>query len=91
MAQQTRKWNPGDAANAFVRVILSDAWTMLGGVNEDEWQKTLAWFRARCPEAARVVHHAQALARVPSPRRHTACLLLHALRNGYLRYGEGPC
>ena len=64
MAQQTRKWNPGDAANAFVRVILSDAWTMLGGVNEAEWQKTLAWFRARCPEAARVVHYAQALARV---------------------------
>ena len=47
MAQQTRKWNPGDAANAFVRAILSDAGTMLGGVNEDEWQKTLAWFRGR--------------------------------------------
>ena len=57
MAQQTRNWNSGDAANAFVRVI----------------------------------HHAQALAGVPSPRRHTACLLLHALRNGYRRYGEGPC
>ena len=58
MAQQTRKGNPGDPANAFVRVILSDSGTMLGGVNEDEWQKTLAWFPGRCPEAARVVHPA---------------------------------
>ena len=48
MAQQTRKWNPGDAANAFVRVTLSDAGTMLGGMNEDEWQKTLDWFGGRC-------------------------------------------
>ena len=23
--QQSRRWNPGDAANVFVRVILSDA------------------------------------------------------------------
>ena len=48
MAQQTRKWNPGDAANAFVRVILSDAGTMLGGMKDDEWEKTLAWFAGRC-------------------------------------------
>ena len=30
VAKQTRKTNPGDAANAFVRVILSDAGAMLG-------------------------------------------------------------
>ena len=48
MAQQTRKWNPGDAANAFVRVILSDAGTMLGGMSDDEWQRTLGWFDGRC-------------------------------------------
>ena len=48
MVQQTRKWNPGDAANAFVRVILSDAGTMLSGMNEDELQKTLDWFGGRC-------------------------------------------
>ena len=48
MAQQTRKTNPGNAANAFVRVILSDAGTMLGGMSEDEWQKTLDWFGGRC-------------------------------------------
>ena len=48
MAQQTRKWNPGDAANAFVRVILSDAGAMLGGLTETEWDETLGWFDGRC-------------------------------------------
>ena len=48
MARQTRKWNPGDAAIAFVRVILSDAATMLGGLKDDEWEKTLDWFARRC-------------------------------------------
>ena len=47
-AQQTGKWNPGDAANAFVRVILSDAGTMLGGMSDDEWQRILNWFDGRC-------------------------------------------
>ena len=32
----------------FVRVILSDAGTMLGGLTEDEWWKTLEWFDGRC-------------------------------------------
>ena len=48
MAKQTRKWNPGGAANAFVRVILSDAGTMLGGLTEGEWRRTLDWFGGRC-------------------------------------------
>ena len=48
MAKQMRKWNPGDAANAFVRVILSDAGTMLGGLTEGEWRRTLDWFGGRC-------------------------------------------
>ena len=48
MTQQTRRWNPGDAAHVFVRVILSDAGTMLGGLTEDEWWKTLEWFDGRC-------------------------------------------
>ena len=41
MAQQTRRWNPSDAANAFVRVILSDAGAKLGGLTEQEWARTL--------------------------------------------------
>ena len=48
MAKQTRKWNPGDAANTFVRVILSDAGTLLGGLTETEWKTTLDWFEGRC-------------------------------------------
>ena len=48
MARQTRKWNPGDAANAFVRVILSDAGARLGGLTETEWDRTLDWFGRRC-------------------------------------------
>lgn len=48
MAQQTRKWNPGDAANTFVRVILSDAGAKLGGLTEPEWNRTLDFFAGRC-------------------------------------------
>ena len=49
MARQIRKWNPGDAANVFVRAILSDAGTVLGGFTEDEWEQTLEYFEGRCP------------------------------------------
>ena len=48
MPRQTRRWNPGDAANSFVRVVLSDAGELLGGLSEDEWQRTLAFFDSRC-------------------------------------------
>ena len=48
MAQQTRQWNPGDAANAFVRVVLSDAGAWLGGLTETQWEETLRWFGGRC-------------------------------------------
>ncbi len=48
MAQQTRKSSPGDAANTFVRVVLSDAGARLGGLTETEWKETLRWFGERC-------------------------------------------
>ena len=48
MAQQIRRWKPGDAANTFVRVILSDAGAKLGGLTKQEWDRTLAWFGGRC-------------------------------------------
>lgn len=48
MSRQTTKWNPGDAANAFVRVILSDAGVKLGGLTEAEWKRTLDFFGGRC-------------------------------------------
>ena len=72
MAQQTRKWNPGDAANVFVRVILSDAGALLGGLTDDEWRATLDWFDGRCaytneelPEGRAEQDHA-----VPMNRKH---------------------
>ena len=48
MAQQTRRKNPGDAANVFVRVILSDAGVRLGGLTDTEWDETFKWFGGRC-------------------------------------------
>ena len=48
MAKQVRRTNPGDAANAFVRCILSQAGTRLGGLSEVEWSRTLNWFDGQC-------------------------------------------
>lgn len=48
MAKQVRKTNPGDAANAFVRCILSQAGTLLGGLSEEEWSRTLKQFDGKC-------------------------------------------
>ena len=48
MAQQTKKMSPGNAANAFVRVILSEAGAQLGGLTDQEWNRTLDWFGGRC-------------------------------------------
>ena len=48
MARKIRNWNPGDAANQFIRVVLSDAGTLLGGLSDEEWKRTLAWFGGRC-------------------------------------------
>ena len=48
MAKQIRKTYPGDAANAFVRCILSQAGKLLGGLTEDEWNRTLSWFNGQC-------------------------------------------
>ena len=42
------KFHPGDAANAFVRVILSDAGEKLGGLTPTEWDDTFRWFGGRC-------------------------------------------
>ena len=48
MAKQVRQTNPGDDANAFVRCILSQAGALLGGLSEDEWNRTLKWFDGKC-------------------------------------------
>ena len=48
MAKRKRQYNPGDAANAFIRVLLSDAGEIAGGLSDDEWDKTLQYFGNRC-------------------------------------------
>ena len=45
---RTRQYNPGDAANAFVRVLLRDAGELVGGLSESEWENTLKYFDHRC-------------------------------------------
>ena len=42
------KFHPGDAANAFVCVILSDAGEKPGGLTPTEWNDTFTWFGGRC-------------------------------------------
>jgi len=48
MATRKRQYNPGDAANVFVRVLLSDAGELAGGLDDEEWAKTLEFFGHRC-------------------------------------------
>ena len=48
MAKRMRSNNPGDAANAFVRVLLSDAGELAGGLDAKQWDKTLEFFDYRC-------------------------------------------
>ena len=48
MAKRMRSNNPGDAANAFVRVLLSDAGELAGGLDAKQWDETLEFFGCRC-------------------------------------------
>lgn len=73
MTRQTKKWNPGDAANAFVRVILSDAGTLLGGLSEAEWQTTLEWFDGRCAYTDQVLGDGAAERDHAIPLNRTHC------------------
>ena len=48
MPKQKRQHHPGDAANAFIRVLLSDAGKLAGGLSDEQWDKTLEYFDYRC-------------------------------------------
>ena len=65
--------NPGDAANTFVRVILSDAGTMLGGLSEAEWHKTLGWFDGRCAYTGQALSEGQLERDHAIPMNRTYC------------------
>lgn len=48
MARQTLRQRPGNAANIFIRCLLSDAGALLGGLSDDEWAATLDYFGGAC-------------------------------------------
>ena len=73
MAKQTRKTNPGDAANAFVRVILSDAGAMLGGLIEDEWRMTIEWFDGHCAYTGQALDEGEVERDHAIPMNRTQC------------------
>ena len=86
----------GDAANTFVRVILSYAGSRLGGITECEWERTLGIFKHRCAYTGEkdnlVVDHA-----IPINRAHCGLHLYGNVvpatseankRKGRLHYAE---
>jgi hypothetical protein len=48
MSRQRRRKHSGDAANLFIRAILSEASWLLGGFTDEEWQRTIDYFGGRC-------------------------------------------
>jgi len=49
MAQTIKRTNPGDAANIFVRCILSDISDILGGFSDEDLERTVKYFDYKCP------------------------------------------
>ena len=49
MAGTIKRTNPGDAANIFVRCMLSDISDLLGGFSEEDLKKTVEYFDYKCP------------------------------------------
>lgn len=48
MATRTRQYTPNDAANIFVRVLLSDAGKLAGGLSKEQENQTLEFFENCC-------------------------------------------
>jgi len=46
--KQLGGWNPDDAANAFVRVALSEVGRIIGGLSDEQWVFTREFFRGCC-------------------------------------------
>ena len=72
MAKKMRSNNPGDAANAFVRVLLSDAGELAGGLDAKQWDETLEFFGCRCAYTGKSVTKASAVQEhaIPINRDH---------------------
>ena len=72
MARQIRSWNPGDAANAYVRMILSDIGRLVGGLSEAEWDGTLEFFGGRCAYTGRQLTIPRCCSRACRPHQQDA-------------------
>ena len=73
MARQIRSWNPGDAANAYVRMILSDIGRLVGGLSEAEWDGTLEFFGGRCAYTGRQLTSRDVVREHAVPINRTHC------------------
>ena len=49
MAGTIKRTNPGDAANIFVRCMLSDISDLFGGFSKEDLEKTVEYFDYKCP------------------------------------------
>ena len=49
MAGTVKRTNPGDAANVFVRCMLSDISDLLGGFSKEDLDRTVDYFDYKCP------------------------------------------
>ena len=49
MAGTIKRTNPGDAANIFVRCMLSDISDLLGGFSREDLERTVEYFDYKCP------------------------------------------
>ena len=80
MAKQVRSWNPGDAANAFVRVVLSEVGRIAGGLSDEQWTFTRDYFGGRCAYSGQPLSNSEAVREhaVPINREHCG---VHAYGN----------
>ena len=49
MAGTIKRTNPGDAANIFVRCMLSDISDLFGGFSKEDLERTVEYFDYKCP------------------------------------------
>ena len=80
MARQIRSWNPGDAANAYVRMLLSEVGRLVGGITDEQWERTREFFGGVCAYTGEPLSDADAVSEhaVPINRKHCG---VHAYGN----------
>lgn len=73
MGTQVRRWNAGDAANAYVRMILSDVGRLVGGLSDAEWGRTREFFDGQCAYTGRPLGSRDAVREHAVPINRTHC------------------